>query len=71
MKTNLKQLWIDEVAIMNSIKKILFGIALMIFGFGCVYVGALTNWTPAQVVGLITPIIGIGFAVIGYFEKEE
>ena len=56
---------------MNSIKKILFGIALMIFGFECVYVGALTNWTPAQVVGLITPIIGIGFAVIGYFEKEE
>ena len=56
---------------MNSIKKILFGIALMIFGFGCVYVGALTNWTPAQVVGLITPIIGSGFAVIGYFEKEE
>ena len=56
---------------MNSIKKSLFGIALMIFGFGCVYVGALTNWTPAQVVGLITPIIGIGFAVIGYFEKEE
>ena len=56
---------------MNTIKKILFGIALMIFGFGCVYVGALTNWTPAQVVGLITPIIGIGFAVIGYFEKEE
>ena len=56
---------------MHSIKKILFGIALMIFGFGCVYVGSLTNWTPALVVGLITPIIGIGFAVIGYFEKEE
>jgi len=55
---------------MKSIKKILFGIALMIFGFGCVYVGALTSWTPAQVIGLITPIIGIGFAVIGYFEEE-
>ena len=71
MKTNLKQLYTDEVMVMNCIKKILFGIALMIFGFGCVYVGALTNWTPAQVIGLITPIIGIGFAVIGYFEKEE
>ena len=56
---------------MNSIKKILFGIALMIFGFGCVYVGALTNWTPAQVVGLISPIVGIAFAIIGYFEKED
>lgn len=56
---------------MNTIKKILFGIALMIFGFGCVYVGALTNWTPAQVVGLILPIVGIAFAIIGYFEKED
>jgi len=56
---------------MNTIKKILFGIALMIFGFGCCYVGALTDWTPAQVVGLISPLVGIGFAVIGYFEKED
>ena len=57
--------------VMNTIKKILFGIALMIFGFGCCYVGALTDWTPAQVVGLISPLVGIGFAVIGYFEKED
>ena len=71
MKTNLKQLWNDEVLIMNSIKKILFGIALMIFGFGCVYVGALTEWTPAQIVGLISPVVGIVFAIAGYFEKEE
>ena len=71
MEMNLKQLWIDEVAIMNSIKKILFGIALMIFGFGCCYVGALTDWTPAQVIGLISPVVGIGFAIAGYFEKEE
>ena len=56
---------------MNSIKKILFGIALMIFGFGCIYLGALMNWTPAQVVGLISPVVGIGFAIAGYLEKEE
>ena len=71
MKTNLKQLWIDEVMIMNTIKKILFGIALMIFGFWCCYVGALTSWYPAEIVGLISPIAGIGFAVVGYFENEE
>lgn len=56
---------------MNTIKKILFGIALMIFGFGCLYLGEITSWYPAEIVGLILPIIGIGFAVIGYFEKEE
>ena len=71
MKTNLKQLKTDEVIVMNDIKKILFGIALMIFGFGCCYVGALTDWTPAQVVGLISPVVGIGFAVVGYLGKEE
>ena len=56
---------------MNSIKKILFGIALMVFGFGCIYLGALTNWIPAQVVGLISLVVGIGFAIAGYFEKEK
>ena len=56
---------------MSTIKKILFGIALMIFGFGCCYVGELTSWYFAEIVGLISPLVGIGFAIIGYFEKEE
>ena len=55
---------------MEGIKKIIFGIALMIFGFGACYVGALTNWMPAQVIGLILPVVGIGFSLVGYFLED-
>ena len=66
MKVKLK-----ETMPMKSIKKILLGIAIMIFGFGSIYVGALTNWMPAQVIGFFTPIIGLGLSVVGYFDKED
>ena len=56
---------------MKSIKTILFGIALMVFGFGSCYIGSLTSWMPAEVIGLISPIIGIGFAIAGHFGNEE
>lgn len=56
---------------MKSIKTILFGIALMVFGFGSCYIGALTNWTPAQIIGIFVPVVGVGFAVAGYFGGQD
>ncbi len=52
-------------------KKILFGIALMLFGFFCFYVSVGANWEIVQAVGLLIPIIGLVFSIIGFSEKGE
>lgn len=56
---------------MNAIKKILFGTALILFGFFCVYVSIQTNWAIVQIFSLLFPIVGLGFAICGFLEKEE
>jgi len=55
---------------MEGLKKIMFGIALMIFGFVSCYVGALTSWMLAQIIGPILPVVGIAFALVGYFLED-
>ena len=55
---------------MKGIKKILFGIALILLGFFCMYASSLGEWGIGEVIGLIIPIIGIGFAISGLFCKD-
>ncbi len=57
--------------IMKGIKKILFGIALILLGFFCVYVSSLGEWGIGEVIGLIFPVIGLGFAIAGLIDKCE
>ena len=52
-------------------KKILFGIVLILFGFFCFYVSLKTNWPFVQILGLLIPIIGLGFSIFGFTEKGE
>lgn len=52
-------------------KKILFGIALILFGFFCFNVSIQTNWAFVQILGLLIPVIGLVFAVVGFSEKGE
>lgn len=52
---------------MKGIKKILFGIALILLGFFCMYASSLGEWGIGEVIGLIIPIVGIGFAINGLF----
>lgn len=56
---------------MKGIKKILFGIALILLGFLCLYASSLGEWGIGEVIGLIIPVIGVGFAIAGLLDKSE
>jgi len=56
---------------MKAIKKILFGISLILFGFFCLYVSIAANWDMVQYLGLLIPVIGLGFSISGFAEKGE
>lgn len=56
---------------MKGIKKILFGIALILLGFLCLYASSLGEWGVGEVIGLIIPVIGVGFAIAGLLDKSE
>ncbi len=56
---------------MKGIKKILFGIALILLGFFCLYASSLGEWNVGTTVGIIIPIFGVGFAIGGLLDKSE
>ena len=56
---------------MKGIKKILFGIALILLGFFCLYASSLGEWNVGEVIGLTIPIIGVVFAIVGLLDKSE
>ncbi len=56
---------------MESIKKLLFGIALIILGLFCLYLSSLSGWGVFEVIGLIIPAVGFGFAIAGLLDKSE
>ena len=58
-------------SIMKGIKRILFGIALILFGFFCLFASTLGEWVVGEAIGLIIPIIGVGFAIGGFLDKNE
>lgn len=55
---------------MKGIKRILFGISLILLGFFCMYASSLGEWGLGEVVGLIIPFGGIGFTISGLFCKD-
>ena len=52
-------------------KKISFGIALILFGLYCFYVSVEADWAFVQILGLLIPVVGLAFAIIGFAEKGE
>lgn len=52
-------------------KKILYGIALILFGFFCIYIAALGTFAGIDTVGIVVALAGIYFATRGFIEKEE
>ena len=56
---------------MKGVKKILFGITLILLGFLCLYASSLGEWGIGEVIGLIIPIIGVVFAIVGLLDKGE
>ena len=51
-------------------KKMIFGIALILFGFSMAYISAQTQWVIMQPVSLLAVFAGLLFAVWGLIEKE-
>ena len=56
---------------MKGIKKILFGITLILLGFVCLYASSLGEWGTGEVMGLIIPVVGFVFAIVGLLDKSE
>jgi len=55
----------------EKMKKILLGIALILFGFMCVYVATQAAWRGVDILGLIIGIFGLMLSIIGFYEKER
>ena len=52
-------------------KKILFGIALILFGFYATYVGTISQEGIYTLIGLGCAVLGLGFSIVGFFSKSE
>ncbi len=52
-------------------KKIVFGIALILFGFSIAYISVHAQWAIMQAVSLLSVFVGLIFAVYGFLEKEK
>ena len=55
---------------MKGIKKILFGISLILLGTACLYASSLGEWGFGEVLGLIIPAVGILFSISGLISKD-
>jgi len=53
----------------REMKKILFGITLILFGICCLMIAKISGWVGIDLLGLIFPIAGLLFAAIGLREK--
>ncbi len=52
-------------------KEILFGIALILFGFNLLYVSIHASLGGLDLIGLCLSVIGLVFAIVGVIGKEE
>lgn len=55
----------------NAMKKIAFGISLILFGFSMAYISVQAQWAIIQLVSLLSVFIGLVFSIFGFFEKEK
>ena len=52
-------------------KKVLLGIALILFGFNLTYVAIQAGWSGIDVVGLCVSVVGIVVSLIGGLSKDK
>ena len=52
-------------------KKIVFGIALILFGFSMAYISIQADWAIMQLLSLLSVVIGLFFSIFGFIEKEK
>ena len=52
-------------------KKMVFGIALILFGFGMAYISVQAQWAIMQLASLLSVFIGLGFSILGFIERDK
>lgn len=52
-------------------KKIVFGIALILFGFSMAYISVQGQWAIMPAVSILSVFIGLFFSISGFIEKEK
>ena len=52
-------------------KKMVFGIALILFGFGMAYFSVQAQWATMQVVSLLSMFIGLFFSIFGFIGRDK
>ena len=52
-------------------KKILFCIALILFGLSIAYISTQAQWAIMQAVSLLSVFVGLGFSIFGFIEREK
>ena len=52
-------------------KKIVFGISLILFGFSMAYISVQTSWAIMQVISMLSVFVGLGFSIFGFIEREK
>ena len=52
-------------------KKMIFGIALILFGFSMAYFSVQAQWAIMQVVSLLSMLIGLFFSIFGFIGRDK
>ena len=52
-------------------KKIVFGISLILFGFSMAYISVQASWAIMQAVSMLSVFAGLGFSIFGFIEREK
>lgn len=52
-------------------KKMVFGIALILFGSGMAYISVQGQWPIMQIVSILSLFAGLLFSIFGFMEKEK
>ena len=55
----------------KDMKKIVFGIALILFGFSMAYISVQASWAIMQAVSMLSVFVGLGFSIFGFIEREK
>lgn len=52
-------------------KKIVFGIAVILFGFSMAYISVQGQWAIMQAISILSVFVGLFFSISGYIEGEK
>ena len=55
----------------NDMKKIVFGIAVILFGLSIAYISTQAQWPIMQAVSLVSVFVGLGFSIFGFIVREK